>query len=102
MIRRPPRSTLFPYTTLFRSYLGGWKRGRGTRQPEGAEAEAAKEHDGSAGRGLVPQLPRKDSANLCPHHGRSPDAGSSATLRRMISPSCSPESTTTSVSLRAP
>src|SRR2546429_1106402 len=23
MIRRPPRSTLFPYTTLFRSYLGG-------------------------------------------------------------------------------
>ena len=21
MIRRPPRSTLFPYTTLFRSYL---------------------------------------------------------------------------------
>src|SRR3712207_8937179 len=25
MIRRPPRSTLFPYTTLFRSvYGGGW------------------------------------------------------------------------------
>src|SRR2546423_8466044 len=23
MIRRPPRSTLFPYTTLFRSNLGG-------------------------------------------------------------------------------
>src|SRR3712207_8172742 len=23
MIRRPPRSTLFPYTTLFRSYAGG-------------------------------------------------------------------------------
>src|SRR3712207_8765707 len=23
MIRRPPRSTLFPYTTLFRSHLGG-------------------------------------------------------------------------------
>src|SRR2546430_6963394 len=23
MIRRPPRSTLFPYTTLFRSYLVG-------------------------------------------------------------------------------
>src|SRR3712207_7234146 len=29
MIRRPPRSTLFPYTTLFRSLpLGGWE-GRG-------------------------------------------------------------------------
>src|SRR5215813_2080245 len=26
MIRRPPRSTLFPYTTLFRSRAGLWKR----------------------------------------------------------------------------
>src|SRR2546425_6922311 len=24
MIRRPPRSTLFPYTTLFRSNAAGW------------------------------------------------------------------------------
>src|SRR3712207_7611705 len=24
MIRRPPRSTLFPYTTLFRSNSAGW------------------------------------------------------------------------------
>src|SRR5260370_30274438 len=24
MIRRPPRSTLFPYTTLFRSVAHGW------------------------------------------------------------------------------
>src|SRR2546426_5982071 len=24
MIRRPPRSTLFPYTTLFRSMLADW------------------------------------------------------------------------------
>src|SRR3712207_5117087 len=28
MIRRPPRSTLFPYTTLFRSPLRGRRRGR--------------------------------------------------------------------------
>src|SRR2546427_8785256 len=27
MIRRPPRSTLFPYTTLFRSALSGGRRG---------------------------------------------------------------------------
>src|ERR1039457_2094335 len=27
MIRRPPRSTLFPYTTLFRSVLGGDRDG---------------------------------------------------------------------------
>src|SRR2546430_5192502 len=25
MIRRPPRSTLFPYTTLFRSAYWGWE-----------------------------------------------------------------------------
>src|SRR3712207_7753640 len=27
MIRRPPRSTLFPYTTLFRSSMGGYEVG---------------------------------------------------------------------------
>src|SRR2546425_5404208 len=27
MIRRPPRSTLFPYTTLFRSYFAARDRG---------------------------------------------------------------------------
>src|SRR5256885_13044645 len=31
MIRRPPRSTLFPYTTLFRSLLGQ----RGRSDPDG-------------------------------------------------------------------
>src|SRR3712207_7584442 len=28
MIRRPPRSTLFPYTTLFRSWTGSYFCGR--------------------------------------------------------------------------
>src|SRR2546425_9023762 len=32
MIRRPPRSTLFPYTTLFRSKRA--RRGRPHRQPD--------------------------------------------------------------------
>src|SRR5439155_24665559 len=31
MLRRPPRSTLFPYTTLFRSRSGGVQRGDGDR-----------------------------------------------------------------------
>src|SRR5256712_6952307 len=39
MIRRPPRSTLFPYTTLFRSHLrlrfGGRHLGRGAAAPLG-------------------------------------------------------------------
>src|SRR2546430_11226844 len=30
MIRRPPRSTLFPYTTLFRSWRGGRRSPRAT------------------------------------------------------------------------
>src|SRR3712207_7916402 len=29
MIRRPPRSTLFPYTTLFRSWRTAWSFGSG-------------------------------------------------------------------------
>src|SRR2546425_8520698 len=33
MIRRPPRSTLFPYTTLFRSTLIGDGRGRAIGRP---------------------------------------------------------------------
>src|SRR2546426_6564751 len=32
MIRRPPRSTLFPYTTLFRSHHADYMRGH-TRKP---------------------------------------------------------------------
>src|SRR5205809_4249488 len=32
MIRRPPRSTLFPYTTLFRSLPGALARGRALRR----------------------------------------------------------------------
>src|SRR2546422_2286952 len=45
MIRRPPRSTLFPYTTLFRSHDaalgGGGRRGCGGRRRGGGEAAAA-------------------------------------------------------------
>src|SRR2546426_6631245 len=33
MIRRPPRSTLFPYTTLFRSRRAGPSRGRAPSRP---------------------------------------------------------------------
>src|SRR2546430_8672080 len=33
MIRRPPRSTLFPYTTLFRSRFTGNRCGVKTRSP---------------------------------------------------------------------
>src|SRR3712207_7168351 len=39
MIRRPPRSTLFPYTTLFRSVLGA--AGTGTELVGGVGVEVA-------------------------------------------------------------
>src|SRR2546422_8112625 len=41
MIRRPPRSTLFPYTTLFRSVFLVLMRERGSRFPEGARVLVA-------------------------------------------------------------
>src|SRR5258708_26043717 len=43
MIRRPPRSTLFPYTTLFRSELlgGHFLAGGGLHQRRSAEEDRA-------------------------------------------------------------
>src|SRR3712207_7024160 len=35
MIRRPPRSTLFPYTTLFRSSSTTWASSTGCSRPAG-------------------------------------------------------------------
>src|SRR2546430_12731041 len=40
MIRRPPRSTLFPYTTLFRSEEGGALERRAEQAVELGEADA--------------------------------------------------------------
>src|SRR5258708_22082566 len=53
MIRRPPRSTLFPYTTLFRSLL----RGRLAREPPPDHGTDADEDEGTerqTRRGHVP------------------------------------------------
>src|SRR5688572_32552110 len=48
MIRRPPRSTLFPYTTLFRSRSGLRSRPRGT--VPGDDATVALRARGPSGR----------------------------------------------------
>src|SRR5256884_6178109 len=45
MIRRPPRSTLFPYTTLFRSYSGSFDPGVGRR---GTGANSRRGHAGES------------------------------------------------------
>src|SRR3712207_7286622 len=47
MIRRPPRSTLFPYTTLFRSAVGG--------EAQSVEVRVARD-DAARPRGQVDQL----------------------------------------------
>src|ERR1051325_8286724 len=56
MIRRPPRSTLFPYTTLFRS------QDRGTAG--GAELRRVAGDDDSAERGLAPARSEEHTSEL--------------------------------------
>src|SRR3712207_8857852 len=48
MIRRPPRSTLFPYTTLFRSALGGFGVGRCRSGADRASSLTSDPEQGSA------------------------------------------------------
>ena len=63
MIRRPPRSTLFPYTTLFRSagHLGE-SQGHGNelgRARFGVLADGAENNDGNCRRRTRDQMPRR-------------------------------------------
>src|SRR2546422_2020315 len=71
MIRRPPRSTLFPYTTLFRS-LAGWSPSRGSRYApasDGAEGlQELRDLAASAGAEVVGWVDRK-STRLNSSHG---------------------------------
>src|SRR5689334_23569816 len=50
MIRRPPRSTLFPYTTLFRSQLGPGAAGPG----RGGEAGTQRQRQAGRAGHVVP------------------------------------------------
>src|SRR3712207_8289518 len=70
MIRRPPRSTLFPYTTLFRSEdvaAQGPLARRGQRLAEAAGAGPAVEDHESAGR-----RPDLDAGGVPPGSRRAP------------------------------
>src|ERR1035441_10293814 len=77
MIRRPPRSTLFPYTTLFRSRSGALRGGQNLEVPvvvysAGAMLAARPGGSGDLSAGLA------DSAALPPagnRRGRGPRAG---------------------------
>src|SRR5256885_8265139 len=59
MIRRPPRSTLFPYTTLFRSDAGSWMK-HGRRQYVSFEAGRVLGTTRFGGDFVAPDLPMGD------------------------------------------
>src|SRR5690348_17878424 len=57
MIRRPPRSTLFPYTTLFRSRLRPGNHPARVFPAAAADRAVRRPLDGAAGRGPEPGRP---------------------------------------------
>src|SRR3712207_7092009 len=57
MIRRPPRSTLFPYTTLFRSERGLERAGTGELPPPRVSGAAALGRHESTADSIVPEAP---------------------------------------------
>src|SRR2546427_6261770 len=58
MIRRPPRSTLFPYTTLFRSVGGAREDGRAGDGPEGGTGHRRPPLEGGREPGPQPMVRR--------------------------------------------
>src|SRR3712207_8267152 len=79
MIRRPPRSTLFPYTTLFRSQgappdragVGGAGEGGRRSVPAPALRAGGRSRAGGGGsgaRGRLPHLPDRKSTRLNSSH----------------------------------
>src|SRR5258705_1724206 len=59
MIRRPPRSTLFPYTTLFRSPLRGRRADRLLGLPAAAGAHLPRGRDAAAHQRLPADVLRR-------------------------------------------
>src|SRR2546427_429860 len=102
MIRRPPRSTLFPYTTLFRSRARASRAPRAARPPSpdekgpssgpartgsrptacGAKYPAERHFDNASERRYFPQVPPPPPQNWI-EAGRFGDGG----LRPLVAPS---------------
>src|SRR3712207_8603321 len=83
MIRRPPRSTLFPYTTLFRS-----KRGAGEAPGEVLAREPQAPGAGPYGAGdlaqRVPRAARREGEALSWARGRSEEHTSELQSRQYL------------------
>src|SRR5437660_7372193 len=71
MIRRPPRSTLFPYTTLFRSRRAAvvlWSRPQPTRQSSGGAARSEEHTSELQSRGHLVCRLLLEKKNTHPRH----------------------------------
>src|SRR6266567_4384632 len=83
MIRRPPRSTLFPYTTLFRSLVGAQPVPEEPHAPPPKVTlelpqEGDQGHVGVTPRACLevePRAPRVPAEGQCPGHREAPPAG---------------------------
>src|SRR3712207_7485241 len=82
MIRRPPRSTLFPYTTLFRSRPGG-AGGPRRKDPEASRRSHNRRHQGpeqeAGGHGALDRGPARADAR-----GRSEEHTSELQSRQYL------------------
>src|SRR5260221_6712843 len=74
MIRRPPRSTLFPYTTLFRS-----------QQDEGHPAQE-RDREAETGEGELGDHVRSIEGHRGPHHADHEEGGADGAGERTWSP----------------
>src|SRR5688572_32070362 len=87
MIRRPPRSTLFPYTTLFRSRQGA---GRGERAPGGDRGaacgprERGEERGAAEGRRPVRLRPRRRGGRRSEEHTSELQSQSNLVCRLLL------------------
>src|SRR3712207_7784967 len=88
MIRRPPRSTLFPYTTLFRSSAQSELRrrqGRTTRDRPGRTLDPERRGDqGDRRERSTIQSPRRDRRRRGPGDGRSEEHTSELQSRQYL------------------
>src|SRR3712207_7867346 len=83
MIRRPPRSTLFPYTTLFRSVSNEREVERGNRR-DGVDGDVgARPHEGALSR-LGGGLPVAGSPDEKPKNQRSEEHTSELQSRQYL------------------
>src|SRR3989442_11968901 len=61
MIRRPPRSTLFPYTTLFRSHVRHDARERQSPEPGAKKRDRERSHGAGEQETVTPRADRKST-----------------------------------------